>query len=206
MFRLGLTGSIATGKSATAALFRARGIPVYDADAAVHALYAGEAVPLIERAFAGTTQAGKVDRTKLGQAVAGDADKFAALEAIIHPLVRQCEQAAIAAAKAAHARLIVLDIPLLFETKAQNRCHAVLLTHVSREEQRRRALARPGMNEALLKSILARQMPLAQKRQSAHFLLDTAYGHAQAAHEIEALLRALQPALSKPDLLEAAHA
>lgn len=195
MFRLGLTGSIATGKSTTSAIFRSAGIPVHDADATVHQLYAGAAVPLIGAAFPAAIRDGAVDRKALGALVAGKPDEFARLERIVHPLVQEEERKAIALARTAGHRLIVLDIPLLFESGAQGRCDAVLVTIVDPAEQKRRALARPGMTEALFHAILARQMPMAEKCRRAHAILDTGRGLAAAEHEIDALLRALAPAV-----------
>lgn len=195
MFRLGLTGSIGTGKSTTAAIFREFGIPVYDADATVHALYEGEAAPLIEAEFPGTVRDGKVDRKALGALVTGDPARFKALEAIVHPLVRAKEEAAIEAARQSGARLIVLDIPLLFETGAEGRCDAILVTVVDPAEQKRRVMARPGMNEALFHAILARQMPMEEKRRRAHAILDTGHGIEAARRDISKLLADLAPKL-----------
>jgi dephospho-CoA kinase len=191
MFRLGLTGSIGTGKSTTSAMFRAAGVAVHDADAAVHRLYAGEAAPLIEAAFPGTVKNGIVDRKALGAEVSGKPGRLKVLEAIVHPLVHRVENEAIAAAGKAGHRLIVLDIPLLFETGGERRCDAVLVTTVSPEEQKRRVLARPGMNEALFHAILARQMPDREKRQRAHAILDTGHGLDAARRDVHALIRSL---------------
>ena len=121
MFILGLTGSIGMGKSTAAATFAEAGVPVHDADAAVHRLYDGEAAPLIEAAFPGTTDAGRVDRQKLAARVVGDADAMKRLEAIVHPLVRASEQRFLSEAQARGARIVVLDIPLLFETGGEKR-------------------------------------------------------------------------------------
>jgi dephospho-CoA kinase len=197
MFRLGLTGSIGTGKSTTAAIFRAFGIPVYDADAAVHALYEGEAVAPIEAAFPGTTRNGIVDRKALGAIVTGEPERFKVLEAIVHPLLRAKEEAAIAEAMKRGADLIVLDIPLLFETGAEGRCDAILVTVVDPEEQKRRVLARPGMTEALFHAILARQLPMEEKRRRAHAILDTGHGIEAAQVEIRKLLDDLAPRIRK---------
>jgi dephospho-CoA kinase len=195
MFRLGLTGSIGTGKSTTAGFFRAMGIPVHDADASVHQLYSGEAAEPIGMAFPGTVRDGVVDRKALGAAIAGDPEALRVLERIVHPLVHRLEQAAIVSARAAGGRLIVLDIPLLFETGAEARCDAILVTYVAPEEQRRRVLARPGVNETLFHAILARQMPQAEKCRRAHAILDTGRGLERARAEIASLVRALAPAL-----------
>lgn len=197
MFRLGLTGSIGTGKSTTAAIFRELGVPVYDADATVHALYEGEAVPLIEAEFPGAVQNGKVDRKALGAIVTNDPARFKALEAIVHPLVRAKEEAAIEAARQSGARMIVLDIPLLFESGAEGRCDAILVTVVDPAEQKRRVMARPGMNEALFHAILARQMPMDEKRRRAHAILDTSHGIEAARRDIQKLLVDLAPRLAQ---------
>jgi dephospho-CoA kinase len=195
MFRLGLTGSIGTGKSTTAAMFRALGVPVHDADAAVHRLYAGDAAALIAEAFPGTVTEGVVDRKALGAAVAGRPDRLKSLEAIVHPLVHREESRALTEAVRRGHRLILLDIPLLFETHGEQRCDAVLVTTVSSEEQKRRVLARPGMTEALFHAILQRQMPDAEKRRRAHAIIDTGHGLDAARHNVSALLRALAPIL-----------
>lgn len=195
MFRLGLTGSIGTGKSTTAAIFREFGIPVYDTDATVHDLYSGEAAPAIAAEFPGTVHNGVVDRKALGALVAGNPERFKALENIVHPLVRAKEKAAISAARQSGAKLIVLDIPLLFESGAEDRCDAVLVTVVDPEEQKRRVMARPGMNEALFHAILARQMPMDEKRKRAHVILDTGHGLEAARAQIRQLLTDLAPKL-----------
>jgi dephospho-CoA kinase len=161
----------------------------------VHALYEGEAAPLIEAAFPGTVHDGKVDRKALGAIVTGDPARFKALEAIVHPLVRAKEEAAIEAARQSGARMIVLDIPLLFETSAEGRCDAILVTVVDPTEQKRRVMARPGMSEALFHAILARQMPMDEKRRRAHAILDTGHGIEAARRDISKLLADLAPRL-----------
>lgn len=191
MFRLGLTGSIGSGKSTTAGFFRQAGIPVHDADATVHRLYAGPAAPLIERAFPGTTSDGIVDRPALSAILKAAPERFPELEAIVHPLVHAAEQAALLEATRAGHRLIVLDIPLLFETGAERRCDAVLVVHVAPEEQARRVMARPGMNQALFHAILARQIPSAEKCRRAHAMIDTGFGLEAARRDVHALIRAL---------------
>ncbi|PPD14258.1 MAG: dephospho-CoA kinase [Methylobacterium sp.] len=195
MFRLGLTGSIGTGKSATATLLRELGVPVHDADATVHALYAGRAAPLIEEAFPGTVENGVVDRRKLAAALDGKAERFKALEAIVHPLVREEEEKAIADAQRKGHKLIVLDVPLLYETGGENRCDAVLVTTVSPAIQKARVLARPGMTEELFHALLKRQMPDPEKRRRAHAILETSRGFPAARRDLQALLRALAPRL-----------
>lgn len=196
MFRLGLTGSIGTGKSTTAAFFRDFGVPVHDADGAVHRLYREAAAPLIAAEFPGAIIDGVVDRKSLGALVAGKPERFRKLEDIVHPLVAAEERAAIEHARKIGSRIIVLDVPLLFETGAYQRCNAVLVTHVNHDEQRRRVLARGTMDETLFESILARQMPLAEKRARAHFTIDTGHGLEAAHREVAALLRALAPGMT----------
>jgi dephospho-CoA kinase len=191
MRRLGLTGSIGMGKSTTAAMFAEAGVPVYDADAAVHTLYAGEAAPLIEVDFPGTVRDGIVDRTRLGAAVIGKPDHMARLEQIVHPLVRAREQAFLAKAAASGHRLIVLDIPLLFETKGEARVDAVVVVSAPATIQRARVLARPGMTEERFAAILARQMPDDEKRRRAHFVVDTGRGLDSARTQVRAILRAM---------------
>jgi dephospho-CoA kinase len=196
IFRLGLTGSIGSGKTTTAALFRDLGIPVHDADASVHALYRGEAAPPVEAAFPGTVVDGVVDRKLLAAALSGRPERFKKLESIVHPLVRTVEDEAIAKARRSGARIIVLDIPLLFESGAEKRCDAVLVTSVDAGEQKRRVLARPGMSEALFHAILERQMPDREKCRRAHIILDTGNGIEAARAEVIALLRALASRLN----------
>ncbi|MHC5655628.1 dephospho-CoA kinase [Stappia sp.] len=191
MIVLGLTGSIGMGKSTTAGMFADAGAAVYDADAAVHALYRGEAVPLVEDAFPGTTSGGAVDRKRLGRLVIGDADAMKRLEAIVHPLVHARERAFLDDARATGARVAVLDIPLLFETGAQGRVGPRVVVTASPEVQRARVLARPGMDEATFEAILAKQMPDAEKRRRAHFLVDTGQGIDHAGRAVASILRAV---------------
>ena len=188
MFVLGLTGSLGMGKSTTAKFFAEEGVPVHDADAAVHRLYQGEAVPLIEAAFPGTTAAGKVDRDKLAQRVLGDPAAIEKLEQIVHPLVRADEQRFLAEARAAGAKVAVLDIPLLFETKGHERCDAVVVVSAPAETQRMRAFERPGMTEAKFQAILAKQMPDAEKRARADFIVDSGQGFEPARAQVRNIL------------------
>ncbi len=190
-FVLGLTGSIAMGKSATAQMFRQMGVPVHDADATVHRLYAGEAATLIETVFPGTSRDGCIDRTLLAAAVFGSAERFAMLEAIVHPLVRREEERFLAALHANCTPLAVLDIPLLFEIGAEKRCRAIAVVSAPAIIQRQRALARPDMNEEKLTAILARQWPDADKRRHAHFIIDTQHGFEAARRQVEGLIRCL---------------
>ena len=191
MLRLGLTGSIGMGKSATARMFRTAGVPVFDADAAVHALYEGRAAPLIDAAFPGVLEGGRVDRTRLSARVVGDVEAIRRLEAIVHPLVREERARFLAEAGGAGARLVVLDIPLLFETGGEAALDATVVVTAPAELQRARVLARPGMTDEKLAGILARQMPDPEKRRRAHFLVDTGRGFAFAEMQVRAIIRAL---------------
>lgn len=190
-FLLGLTGSIGMGKSTTSAMFRAAGVPVHDADRAVHDLYAGVAAPQIEAAFPGTTAAGVVDRARLSAAVLGRPEALAKLEAIVHPLVRAEEQAFLEAARRSGAGVAVLDIPLLLETGGEGRCDAVVVVTAPAQVQRKRVLSRPGMTEEKFAAILARQMPDAEKRRRAHFLVDTSRGLMAAERQVRSILNAV---------------
>jgi dephospho-CoA kinase len=192
MFILGLTGSIGMGKSVTARLFADEGVAVHDADAAVHRLYEGEAVAAVEAAFPGTTEGGKVDRAKLAARVLDDAAAIKQLEAIVHPLVRQSEKQFLAGA--AGAPVVVLDIPLLFETGGQTRVDAVVVVSAPAEVQRTRVLARPGMTQAKLDAILAKQMPDSEKRARAHFVVDSSRGVDSARDQVRGILRAVAAA------------
>lgn len=173
---LGLTGSIGMGKSTTAKLFAEAGVPVYDADAAVHQLYEGEAAPAIEAAFPGTTVNGKVDRPKLSARVVHDPAAIKQLEQIVHPMLGASRQKFFADAEAAKAPVVVLDIPLLFETGGEKRVDAVVVVSTSPEVQRQRVLARGTMDEAKLDAIIAKQTPDAEKRKRADFVVDTSHG------------------------------
>jgi dephospho-CoA kinase len=190
MFVLGLTGSIAMGKSTTARLFAEEGVPVYDADAAVHRLYEGEAAPAIEDAFPGSTRDGKVDRAALSQHIVGNAEKLKFLENIVHPLVGQVRDAFLADAKAAGAKVAVLDIPLLFETGGESRVDAVVVVSAPAEMQRARMLER-GIPADRLDGLLARQMPDAEKRRRADFVVDTSGGIESARTQVKAILAAV---------------
>jgi dephospho-CoA kinase len=188
MFILGLTGSIAMGKTATARLFAEEGVPVYDADSAVHRLYEGEAVPIIEAAFPGTTADGKVDRVKLGSRVMGDLAALRQLESIVHPLVQGAEAIFLADADAQGAPIVVLDIPLLFETGGNQRVDAVVVVTAPADVQRARVLERPGMTEQRLQAMLARQMPDSEKRLRADFIVDTSRGFDDARAQVREIL------------------
>ena len=173
---LGLTGSIGMGKSTTAKLFAEAGVPVYDADATVHLLYEGEAVPLIEAAFPGTTANGKVDRSLLSVRVVHDAAAMKRLEGIVHPLLGASRQKFFDDAERSGAPVAVVDVPLLFETGGEKRVDAVVVVTTSPENQRERILARGTMTHEALDAILARQLPDAEKRKRADFVVDTSHG------------------------------
>ena len=191
MIVLGLTGSVGMGKTTTAAMFRALGIPVHDADAAVHALYRGPLAVAIEAAFPGTVREGEVDRAALGARVFGDADAMARLERLVHPEVRGAQADFLEEAARLGAPAAVLEVPLLFETGADRLVDAVVVATASPEIQRARVLARPGMDEARLATVLARQLPDAQKRARADFVVDTGAGLEPARRQVEAILAAL---------------
>jgi dephospho-CoA kinase len=173
---LGLTGSIGMGKSTTAKLFAEAGVPVYDADATVHKIYEGEAVPAIEAAFPGTTANGKVDRAKLAAKVVHDPATMKQLEAIVHPMLRAYHQKFLDDVEKSGATVAVVDVPLLFETGGDKRVDAVVVVTTSPENQRERILARGTMTSEALDSILARQMPDEEKRRRADFIVDTSHG------------------------------
>ena len=191
MIVLGLTGLIGMGKSTTARMFAEAGVPVHDSDETVHRLYAGKAVPLVEAAFPGTTKSGSVDRTELAARVLGDAAALKRLEAIVHPLVRADADAFLAQNRAAGTSLVVLDIPLLFETGGRDRVDKVVVVTAPPEIQRARVLARPGMGEEKLASILAKQVPDAEKRKRADFVIDTGQGFDAARAAVNAIIAEL---------------
>jgi len=190
-FVLCLTGSLGMGKTTAARFFAEAGIPVHDSDAVVHALYEGEAVEAIERAFPGSTSGGKVDRNTLGAAVLHDGAALARLEAIVHPLVSASTDRFLAQATAQGAAVVVLDVPLLFEAQLECRCDAVVVVTAPLEIQRRRAFERPGMTEDKFAALLAKQMPDAEKRRRAHFVLDSSGTFAHARRQVRDILRAV---------------
>jgi dephospho-CoA kinase len=173
---LGLTGSIGMGKSTTAKLFAEAGVPVYDADATVHQIYQGEAAPLIEAAFPGTTAEGKVDRAKLSAQVVHQPEAMQRLEQIVHPLLRAYHENFVEEAERSGAPVAVIDVPLLFETGGDSRVDAVVVVSTDPATQRQRILARDDMTPAKLDAILARQMPDEEKRRRADFIVDTSHG------------------------------
>ena len=176
MIILGLTGSIGMGKSTTAKLFEEAGVPVYDADAAVHKIYEGEAAPAIEAAFPGTTADGKVDRNKLSAKVVHDPAAMKRLEQIVHPMLGASRQKFLHDAEQSGAPVAVVDVPLLFETGGEKRVDAVVVVTTTPESQRERILARGTMTNEALDAILARQLPDAEKRKRADFVVDTSHG------------------------------
>ena len=176
MLILGLTGSIGMGKSTTAKLFAEAGVPVYDADAAVHKIYEGEAAPAIEAAFPGTTAGGKVDRVKLSAQVLHNPAAIKQLEQIVHPMLGASRQKFLDDAERSGAPVAVVDVPLLFETGGEKRVDAVVVVTTSPEAQRERILARDNMTGEKLDAILARQLPDAEKRKCADFVVDTSHG------------------------------
>jgi dephospho-CoA kinase len=188
MIVLGLTGSIGMGKSTVGNFFAESGVPVYDADAAVHRLYAADAVPLIEVAFPGTVQDGIVDRSRLGARVVGDPEALRRLEAIVHPLVRRAEEQFLAQAEAAGAPVAVLDIPLLLETGGDERCDAVVVVSAPAEIQRARVMGRPAMTEEKFTGLLGKQMSDAEKRQRADFVVDTSQDFDSTRAQVRAIL------------------
>lgn len=191
MLIVGLTGSIGMGKSTAAARFRACGVAVLDADAVVHDLYRGEAVPLIEAAFPGATGDGMVDRPKLAAMLAVDAAGFRRLEAIVHPLVRVAERDFLRREAVRGAKLAVLEIPLLFETGGDKLVDVVVVVSASAVAQRQRVLERPGMTAMRFDQIVARQLPDAEKRRRADFVVDTNGAIADTEAQVDAIVRDL---------------
>jgi dephospho-CoA kinase len=198
MVVLGLTGSIGMGKSTTARFFVEAGVPVLDSDAVVHALYEGEAVTPIERAFPGTKINGRIDRGELSRRVLGNPSAFRQLEAIVHPLVREAQARFLAEAERAGASVAVLDIPLLFETSADHKVDAVVVVTAPGEIQRARVTDRPGMTPEKLESLLQRQVPDAEKRRRADFIVDTSRGFDSARAQVRAILDAVVAIRTEP--------
>lgn len=191
MIVLGLTGSIGMGKSTTARMFEDFGVPVHDSDEAVHRLYRGKAAPLVEAAFPGTTVDGVVDRAKLADRVLGDSAALKRLEALVHPLVRADATAFLKRHHVAGAPLAVVDIPLLYETGGEERVDQVVVVTAEPRIQRARVLARPGMTEEKFEKILAKQMPDAQKRRLADFVIDTGLGMDAAREAVASIIEQL---------------
>lgn len=191
MIVIGLTGSIGMGKTTTAKLFAEEGVPVLDSDEVVHGLYRAEAVPLIEAAFPGTTVSGTVDRQKLGEVLRQNPANFSRLEEIVHPLVRGRQEAFLEQARKEDRQFALLDIPLLFETGAESRVHKVVVVSCAPEIQRERVLSRPRMTEEKFEMILARQMPDAEKRRRADFIVDSGNGVEAARDQVREILQKL---------------
>jgi dephospho-CoA kinase len=179
------------GKSTAARFFAEEGVPVHDSDAVVHALYEGEAVAAIEQAFPGSTSAGKVDRTKLAARVLNDAEALARLEAIVHPLVSKARDKFLAEQAARGAAVVVVDVPLLFETGLAHCCDAVVVVSTSADLQRRRVFERPGMTEEKFAAILAKQTPDAEKRRRADFIVDSSHDFEHARAQVRDILRSV---------------
>jgi dephospho-CoA kinase len=194
MIILGLTGSIGMGKSATAKIFRAFGIPVHDADAAVHGLMSngGAATVAIDQAFPDCLKEdGSVDRQKLGAMVFGNDENLKRLEAILHPLVRKEEQKFLRKSALARQKIVVLDIPLLFETKGEKRCDYVIVVSAPAYLQKKRVMARAGMNLDKFQAILKKQMPDVEKRQKADFVISSAQGFRSARNQVKKIIQSL---------------
>ena len=200
MILIGLTGSIGMGKSTTATMFREAGIPVYDADAAVHDLYdtGGAAVAPVGEAFPGAVKDGKVDREALRQAVLGNPEALKRLNAVVHPLVGRDRVGFFAKAEADGADMVVLDIPLLFETGGHANVDAVVVASAPAEMQRERVLARPGMTPERLDAILAQQMADAEKRARAHFVVDTSRGLEPARAQVAEIIATMRDPQKRP--------
>jgi dephospho-CoA kinase len=191
MIVLGLTGSIGTGKSTTAAMFRDLGVPVHDADATVHGLYRAEAVAPVAALFPEALEDGVIDRKALSAVLARSPERFGELEAVIHPLVRARETAFLDAERRNGAPLVLLDIPLLYETGGEKRVDKVVVVTCDPQTQRERVLARPGMTEEKFQLILSRQMPDAEKRRRADFIIDTGRGLGAAREQVEEIIARL---------------
>jgi dephospho-CoA kinase len=197
-FVLCLTGSLGMGKSTAARFFSEEGVAVHDSDATVHALYEGEAAPLIEAAFPGSTSSGKVDRNKLAAMVLNDKAALARLEAIVHPMVTASREKFLTQAQARGAKIVVFDVPLLFETKAERGCDAVVVVSAPPEIQRKRAFERPGMTDDKLAAILAKQMPDTEKRGRANFIVDSSQSFDHTRAQIRDILRKVAKLPPKP--------
>jgi len=207
MITVGLTGSIGMGKSATGALFEAQGCPVYDADAEVHRIYArgGAAVEPVGEAFPGVIKDGAVDRAALSARVVGDHGAMDRLNHIVHPLLGESRRAFFQRAVQSGAQIVVLDIPLLFETGGERNVDAVVVVSAPADVQRARVLAREGMTEAKLDAILARQMADADKRARAHFIVDTSQGMDGARAQVRDIIATLKAPGWRERLLEGAR-
>ncbi|MCV0394648.1 MAG: dephospho-CoA kinase [Rhizobiaceae bacterium] len=194
MIVLGLTGSIGMGKSTTARMFAEAGVPVHDADAAVHRIQNGPALEAIAAAFPGVVVGGRVDRDRLGKAVFGRPEALRRLEAILHPLVRADSDAFLARHREGGTPVVLLDIPLLFETGGRDRVDKVVVVSAPADVQRERVMARPGMTAERFEAILSRQTPDAEKRARADFVIDTSRGLREARRQVRAILHELENA------------
>ncbi len=197
MVILGLTGSIGMGKSTTSKLFAEAGAAVYDADAAVHALYAGKAVDPVGSAFPGTVKDGRIDREALGKIVLGNKAKMMLLESLVHPLVQEVELQFLEQARLERRKVAVLDIPLLFEVGKEKSVDAVVVVSAPYEIQRKRVLERPGMTEEKFKAIYSKQLADAEKRKRAHFIVDTGRGIEAARRSVNSIMRAVSSIASR---------
>ena len=203
MLKIGLTGSIGMGKSTAGKLFAEAGIPLNDSDAVVHDLYAGEAAPLVDAAFPGTMKDGAVDRHELGRQLALDPGGFKRLEAIVHPLVRKRETEFLKRQRRAGAEMVVLDIPLLFETNAWERVDVVVVVSAGPQIQRERVLAREGMTEEKFEMILSRQTPDGEKRRRADYLIDSSRSIAETKERVLEIIADLKTRIAKGDFRNA---
>ena len=194
MIILGLTGSIGMGKSTTADMFRNEGIPVHDADHTVHDLYQGELVPVLEAAFPGVSVSGKIDRKLLSKRVIEDSKAMKKLEGIVHPAVRKKEEAFLKGQKEKSAPLVLVDIPLLFETGGEERVDKVVVVTAPAHIQRERVLSRAGMTEEKFANILSHQMPDEEKRKRADFIIDTSLGMEAARDKVVQIIEAIKSA------------
>ena len=203
MLKIGLTGSIGMGKSTVGKLFAEAGIPLNDSDAVVHDLYAGEAAPLVNAAFPGTMKDGAVNRHELGRQLALDPEGFKRLEAIVHPLVREREMEFLARQQADGAEMVLLDIPLLFETSAWERVDVIVVVSTDPQIQRQRVLARDDMTEEKFDMILSRQTPDAEKRRRADYLVDTSHSIAETRAQVLEIIAELKMRIAKGDFRNA---
>ncbi len=200
MLKIGLTGSIGMGKSTTVKLFAEAGVAVNDSDAVVHDLYAGEAAPLVDAAFPGTMKNGAIDRQELGLQLARDPTGFKRLEQIVHPLVRKRESEFLARQKEAGADMVVLDIPLLFETGAEQRVDVIVVVSADPQVQRQRVLARPNMTEEKFNMILSRQTPDTEKRRRADYIVDSGHSIEAARKQVVDIIADLKRRITKEDV------